>query len=843
MKFPRTAFCPTPVGNATLRLLTCCILQALATGALAQQEARLTTVEVVSTTPLDGLGVELNQIPANVLTLKADTVGQQSPTNLADLLNNNLGPVSVSGGTGNPYQNDVAYRGFQATSLLGAPVGLSVYFDGVRMNEPFGSIVNWDLIPTNAISSVHIEPGSNPLFGLNTLGGAVVTNTKNGADDPGTHLQAMGGSFQRRALSLESGWADAERHTDHFVALNLDRQDGYRNHSGSDVRQFFGKSRWHSDDRRTDLELSGALADTMLQGTQSLPMSMISNPKSAYTYPDHVANRMGLLNLKASHWADDNHFLTGNLYVRRSDSSSANSNAQLDDGCYDSSGNVTAQCTNITGGTGTAPNGVATNPLGLARYTGDINTSMVYSQTRQSTLGSSLQWSSLENWAGHDNNLTLGGTADLSYIRYGQSTVLGQLVDYQVLTTPNQRYWFPSTNSTSGSNMIDAVALSSNTRNLSLFASDKLSVNDRLTLSASGSYNIAVVNQRGQNSQYLNQDGGYSWTDGGVSYYNPGYVGAQYYKGSTLTTITPAMVSGKTAGPEVGSLDGNHLYRRFNPSVGFNFNPSPTLGVFGHYSESMRAPTSIELSCADPARPCALPTGFNGDPDLKAVVARTLELGARGRLSPQVSWNAAAYTTRTRNDIQFLASSASTGYFANVGGTQRSGLDLGVQHTSSRMQLGAALGYVRATYQSSFTTAQGVDVAPGNRIPGIPDLTLKLRGAYRFSPQFNAGLNVVAANGQYAHGDEGNNNPTGKVPGYALTHLDLHYTFDNGLQLIGLVNNLFNRRYATYGVLGTNVYTGADEQFRTPGAPRTIWVGLSYAFGGKSPRNASADRD
>ena len=134
--------------------------------------------------------------------LHAADIAAQNPGNLADLLNQNLGAVSVSNGTGNPYQNDVNYRGFQATSLLGAPVGLSVYLDGVRMNEPFGALVNWDLIPMNAVSSLHVLPGSNPMFGLNTLGGALVVNTQNGKDHPGTELTALGGAFGRRALRL-----------------------------------------------------------------------------------------------------------------------------------------------------------------------------------------------------------------------------------------------------------------------------------------------------------------------------------------------------------------------------------------------------------------------------------------------------------------------------------------------------------------------------------------------------------------------------------------------------------------------------------------------------------------
>src|SRR6185295_878121 len=90
----------------------------------------------------------------------------------------------------NPFQPDLNYRGYTASPLLGTPQGLSVYMDGVRLNQPFGDIVSWDLIPRMAIASTTLMPGSNPLFGLNTLGGALSIQTKDGRSNPGTLVQA-----------------------------------------------------------------------------------------------------------------------------------------------------------------------------------------------------------------------------------------------------------------------------------------------------------------------------------------------------------------------------------------------------------------------------------------------------------------------------------------------------------------------------------------------------------------------------------------------------------------------------------------------------------------------------
>ena len=213
-------------------------------------EVQLPEIVVVPNT-LIGTESPLSETPSNAQIFYAKDITEQEPSNVADLLNNNLGSVSVSNGTGNPYQNDVNYRGFQATSLLGAPVGLSVYVDGVRMNEPFGSIVNWDLIPMNAISNLSVLPGSNPLFGLNTLGGALVINTKNGKDDQGSAISVLGGSFNRQATRFESGWFDEQTNTDFFIAGNFDQQDGWRDHSGSQVKQLFGKWGWRGNSNQT----------------------------------------------------------------------------------------------------------------------------------------------------------------------------------------------------------------------------------------------------------------------------------------------------------------------------------------------------------------------------------------------------------------------------------------------------------------------------------------------------------------------------------------------------------------------------------------------------------------
>ena len=111
-------------------------------------------------------------------TLSAQTIEDTNAIDLTDAMKRRLNGVYVNENQNNPFQPDVNYRGYTASPLVGAPAGLSVYLDGVRQNQPFGDVVQWDLIPKVAIATMELIPGSNPVYGLNTLGGAIAVQTK-----------------------------------------------------------------------------------------------------------------------------------------------------------------------------------------------------------------------------------------------------------------------------------------------------------------------------------------------------------------------------------------------------------------------------------------------------------------------------------------------------------------------------------------------------------------------------------------------------------------------------------------------------------------------------------------
>jgi outer membrane receptor protein involved in Fe transport len=749
------------------KLILVAILAAYATPQMAIAENRaealeLSKIEVVGTTPLPSIGTPINQVPSNVQTGSSKQIGQQQSLDLSEFLDNNLGSVNTSNSVANPYQADVQFRGFTASPLLGTPQGLSVYMDGVRVNEAFGDIVNWDLIPANAIANINLIPGSNPLFGLNTLGGALAVHTKSGAEFPGVKATLYGGSWARRAFEFEAGGENKDRNVDYFVAGNIFKENGWREHSSSDVKQIFGKVGWQND--TSDLDLSMALADTMMEGTQAVPLSSYNQPEKSYTYPDSIGNQLFMVNLKGSHFLTDDKLIAGNVYYRKNKSTGFNSNAET------------------------------VNPQDSL----NISTS-----TNQDGYGGALQLTLLGDLAGHKNQFTVGASADFGRTNFTSDSMVASIVGHETVTDD------PTAAPTA------FVRLKARNDYYGLYATDTFSYTDKLHLTLSGRYNVARVNLSG-----ITHDEG------------------------ALTWPSPQSV-------EV-PLDGNHRYSRFNPAIGLNYNPSGNIGFYGGYNEGMRAATPVELSCADENRPCALPNAFAADPHLEKVVAKTWEGGVRGKLADNVNWNMGLYTTDNSNDIQFIASNVSgSGYFQNVGVTRRRGVELGLNGKFDALTLAVNYGYVDATYQSDFTVGSPansttdvngqIQVTKGDRIPGIARHTLKLRAAYDVTPSWNVGTNVVVAASQYARGDENNQDANGKVPGYAVVHFDTHYSINDNWKLFAKVNNVFDTEYATFGVLGKNIFNGlAAEQFRSPAAPRAGWVGVTYEFGGKKS-TASVD--
>ena len=284
-------------------------------------------------------------------------------------------------------------------------------------------------------------------------------------------------------------------------------------------------------------------------------------------------------------------------------------------------------------------------------------------------------------------------------------------------------------------------------------------------------------------------------------------------------------------------LTGNHSFSRLNPSLGFTVTPTDALTLYADYNQASRAPTVIELGCANPAAPCGLPNDFASDPDLKQVVARTIELGARGITNGNgLHWSVDVFHTVNRDDIQFVATSTNQGYFDNVGSTRRQGADLSLGGKPAKWSWRLVYSFVDATFQSNFevngdsnSSADqngNIQVRPGDRIPLIARHTGRLVRDYAMNAHWDVGANVIASSGVFLHGDENNANQAGGtngegsfiagsgwISGYTVLNMNSTYHIGKAVEVFVRVVNLFDKHYATAGFLTSNAFD-PDGSFR-----------------------------
>jgi len=756
--------------------------------------SELPQITVIGNTPLGGLGLPMNQIPSNVQTADSKDMQRQQTLDLADYLNNNFSGVNVSESADNPFQLDINYHGFTASPLLGTPEGLSVYVDGVRVNESFGDTVNWDLIPQSAISTVTLMSGSNPVFGLNTLGGALSVKTKSGHDNPGTEIEAYGGSFGRRAFEGETGGEFGN--FDYFLTGNYFDETGWRDNSPTRVYQGFGKVGWQND--KTDIDLSYTYADTSLYGNGATPTNMLDFRREASYTPDFTANFLSFVNLTGTQFLTDKLLLSGNAYYRHLVTDAIN-------------GNINDSY--LSGDYAGPPIDCTASPANRAALTYCAPGQNATSRLLQRTKGFGLQLTDSQDVLGWDNQAILGIDYDNSDDTFSQAYQFGHLTPGRLLIYEQTPLNDETIISLTGSNSIYGAYLT-----------DTLSPSKLVHFTLSVRYN--------RNTERLN---GYS-IDTDI-----GDIGAGFDQPSPLM--------------------GDHTFGSVNPAFGFTVTPTDSLTFYADYNEASRAPTVIELGCANPAAPCGLPNDFASDPDLRQVVARTVELGVRGNLPDQrLVWSADVFHTVNSNDIQFVATATNTGYFDNVGNTRRQGLDLSLGGKDDGFNWHLTYSFVDATYQSNFEVNSGsnstagadgnISVRPGDRIPLIPKHTGRLVLDYAFNPAWDIGGNVIAASGSYLHGDENNANQiggtngvgayisgSGWIPGYTVVNLQGTYHVTKHAEVFARLTNLFDKEYSTAGFLtsssfnpnGTfiaNPNNWPNENAVSPAAPRAIWLGM-----------------
>ncbi len=740
-------------------------------------------VDVVASTPLLGSGIDRASLPQATQVLGPKDIDRNNVPSLTGAILENIPSATINDTSGNPFQPDILFRGFTASPVTGTSQGLAVYVNGARFNDPFGDTVNWDLIVPVAIQTVNVE-ASNPVFGLNALGGSVNVQLKNGFDFHGADLTAYGGSFDRA-----SGIAEFGRQYGDFAiyaAGDITHDGGYRQTGNSDLYRVYTDLGWRSATTELHLDITGA--ENTLGNPGATPVQALNaDPTSIFTAPNTVYNEYLSVNLNGTTALNDTTSLQGVAYFSHLTQRITNGATEEVEPCDDGSGLL---CNDD--GTPVTTRGGALVPDFLH---GGIYSGQVLEGLEAQSYGASAQITNEASIFGMKNHLTAGASFDGSDSVFDAQTQLGGF-------SPNGNGFVgPGITQDQPSEGTTPVTVATTTRYYGVFAADALTLLPHFDLSLGGRFNNAEIDSHDK-------------------------------IGTALT--------------------GQHSYSRFNPTAGLTYTFAPALQAYGSYSETNRAPTPTELSCSSAANPCSLLNFFIGDPNLKQVVARTFELGLRGRipdyLGGRLSWNADYYHTNDQDDLIFQTTSynPNLAFYTNAGRTLRQGVEANVHYNTPRLHAVLSYAYTDATFRTPLLLGSGsnplVDangneqVLPGDRIPGIPAHRGTLVVEYKITDRWSLGGSAILSGDQYRFGDEAN--LTKPVGGYVVVNLDTSYRITDHITLFGLVNNVSDRTYDTYGSFGPvgdipwpHVPGGVtDPRTASPGSPVAGYGGVKVSF-------------
>ena len=417
-----------------------------------------------------------------------------------------------------------------------------------------------------------------------------------------------------------------------------------------------------------------------------------------------------------------------------------------------------------------------------------------YQGVDSNAYGASGQISNTHDVFGLPNHVVGGMSFDAGDVMFNGSQTIGVLTQGRFVVPPEITI-------DQADLSIAPVRLATTNRYYGAFFTDLLDVTPKLTLSVSGRFNVADITLRDQ-----------------------------------LGT----------------SLNGSHSYDRFNPGFGASYKVLPNVSLYASYSESNRAPTPSELSCSNALQPCQLPNFFISDPNLKQVVGRTTEFGARGHVADlyggDLTWNADLFRTDLGDDIIYEASPLVSGaaYYQNAGTTRRQGAEAKLVFRRGPLRAILSYSYVQATFQSPLTLnsplnphadANGlIHVTPGDKMPGIPANQLKFVTEYDITDRWTVGAAGQLVDGQYLYGDEANQNKM--MAGYFVLNLNTSYRITDNIQLFALANNVLNHKYSLYGTFAQvdgvpfpEVPGGVtDTRVESPAAPFAAYGGVRVTF-------------
>jgi outer membrane receptor protein involved in Fe transport len=762
------------------RLLAATLLTPLAARAQGAQGS-VEQVTVVGTSPLPGQGISADLVPQTTQVL---TPAQISRTGTADVLNalsTETAGVNLDSASGNQYQPTLFYDGFEVSPLQGTPQGVAVYVNGVRFNQPFGDTVNWDLIPDIAVRTITVE-GSNPVFGLNALGGAFAVALKDGFSYQGTEIDLSGGSFDTLNADAQFGRQYGDQAI--YLAANVTHQGGWRDGQSTDIQNFLGD--WGKRTGNYEVHATLALANSDINGPGTSPVQLIAaDPAAMFTAPNLIANRNLQFSLRGNYTLSDALSVQAQTYYSYFQQHVVNGNSANDFPCDDGTG-LLCQSPGVystTRGGVPIPALFGGNPLSYSEL--DENT------TNTNAYGGSLQLTDSGSVLGHANHLTAGASFDGAETEFSAIALIGGIGELsRAFTDPGITIDEP------GNNVPVRVAITNSYGGA--YATDTLNLTDRLALTVAGRFNFAEVDLDDQGGGDLTGRHAFARFNpsAGITYKLAPYM--TFYGGYAEANRAPTPSELSCAGP--GNSCSLANFFTGDPDLKQVVAQTEQAGLRGHFH---------------------VPFGT-------------------------LRYDASLFHSVLSNDIEFINSPVlNRAYFANIGQTRRQGAALRLDANFGAIDAFIDYTYVEATYLSGYVESAGsnpaadangnITIRPGDTLPGIPRSVLKFGAEWQARPTVKIGLDGQLQSGQFLFGDEANLTP--RVPGFFVLNAHANWQATSHINLFLNAQNLLNRQYYTYGTFSpTNgVFIAQAPNATNPraysvAAPIGITAGVKVTF-------------
>jgi iron complex outermembrane recepter protein len=726
----------------------------------APPAVELPPVEVVGASPLLGSGVDRNTVPAETQVLNSSDLKREGTPDLLGSLNQQVSGVALDSASGNPFQPTFFYHGFAASPLQGTPQGLAVYVNGVRFNQPFGDTVDWDLIPNIAIDKVNIE-GSNPVFGLNALGGAVNVQLKNGFTYQGFEADISGGSFGQ--IQGEFQYGKQADNTSTYVAGTVLHQNGWRDLQSTNLQNIYGDVGWRSD--RAELHLNITGSHSVLNGPGTSPVQLLAaDPSAQFTAPNQTSNQYAAVNLSGTVDVTDTTSIQAATYYRYFLQRVANGNAPNDTPCNDGSGLLCSD------------SGYSTT-LGGA-FIPDFLNAGPYSEldnqtTNTNAYGASAQVTNTNDLFGFKNHFVAGVSFDGAQTLFSATSFIGGLTpDSRVFVGPGVVIDEP------GSNSPVRVAISNAT--YGLYFADTLNLTSRLAVTVSGRFNAALVDLNDQNGGDLTGNHSYSHFNpaAGVTYQVAPWMTA--YAGYAVANRAPTPAELSCAGPTNSCSLANFFVG--DPNLQQVISYTAEAGVRGTFApfEGANITYNLGLFHTDLNNDIAFINSVTTGRAYFANVGDTRRQGVDVGLQLKTDrW--LAYVAYTYTDATFQS------------------------------------GFTESAGSNPAADANGnITIQRGNRMAGIPVNQVKLGVYYKATDEWTVGATAIGSSTAFLFGDEANLTPP--LPGYFTVDLSTSYQVTDHIQLFAWAQNITNAKYYTFGTFSP---TSSVFLAQAPGATNT----------------------